>query len=102
MFAKLETWLFIGLAAACSIGILYVAAHANQRSILLVQAATGVIAGLFLQPSTSGIVALVTAVLSLVALRGHPAFIGGLALFALGVAAGIGALIMTSTTPTRC
>jgi hypothetical protein len=57
---------------------------------------------MFLQPSTSGIVALVTAVLSLFALPRRRSFIGGVALFVLGLAAGIGALIITSTTPARC
>jgi len=57
---------------------------------------------MFLQPATSGIVALVTALLSLVALPRRRSFIGGLGLFALGAAAGIGALILTSTTPARC
>lgn len=102
IFAKLETWLFIGLAGACSIVTLYVAAHANPRSTVLVQPAIGVVAGLFLQPSTSGIVALVTAVFSLAALPRDRSFIGGLALFALGVGAGIGAVSLTSTTPARC
>ena len=97
-----QTWLFLSLAAASSIVILYVAAHATPRSMLLVQGASGAIAGLFLQPSTSGIVALVTAVLSLVALPRGRSFIVGLALFAFGVAAGIGVLIVTSTTPARC
>jgi len=66
-----------------------------------VQAAGGVIVGLFFQPSTSGIVALVTAALSLSALP-RRSFIGGLALFALGAAAGLAALALTSTTPARC
>jgi hypothetical protein len=79
-----------------------VAAHATPFATTLVQGATGVIVGMYLQPSTSGIVALLTAVLSLVALPRGRWFIGGLALFVFGVAAGIGALIVTSTTPTRC
>jgi hypothetical protein len=102
IFARVETWLFLVLAGACSIVILYVAAHANPRSTVLVQAASGVIVGMFVQPSTSGIVALATAVLSLVALPRGPSFIGGVALFALGVAGGVAAMIVTSTTPTRC
>jgi hypothetical protein len=89
------------LAGACSLGILYVAAHADARSTALVQVATGVIVGMFAQPATSGIVALVTAFISLRALP-RRSLIAGLALFALGVAGGIGALILTSTTPTRC
>jgi hypothetical protein len=90
------------LAAACSLITLYLAAHADARSLALVQVPVGVIVGMFLQPSTSGIVALVTAVLSLVALPRGRSFIGGLALFALGVAAGFVALMLTSATPTRC
>jgi len=101
IFARVETFLFLGLAAACSVAILYVAAHADPRSTVLVQAAAGVIVGMFLQPATSGIVALVTAVLSLRALP-RRSFINGLALFALGVAVGLVALILTSTTPARC
>jgi hypothetical protein len=102
IFARLETWLFLILAGACSVVILYVAAHQGPRSTLLVQAASGVIVGMFLQPSTSGIVALVTAVLSLAALPRRRSFFSGLALFAFGIAVGIAALILTSTTPTRC
>jgi hypothetical protein len=90
------------LAGVCSILALYVAAHATPFATTLVQGATGVIVGMYLQPSTSGIVALLTAVLSLVALPRGRSFIGGLALFAFGVAAGIGVLIMTTTTPARC
>jgi hypothetical protein len=57
---------------------------------------------MYLQPSSSGIVALVTAVFSLVAVPRGRSLIEGVTLFALGMAAGIGALIMTSTTPARC
>jgi hypothetical protein len=75
--------------------------HADPRSRALVQVASGVIVGMFLQPSTSGIVALVTAVLSLRAIP-RRGFITGLPLFALGFAGGLAALILTSTTPARC
>jgi hypothetical protein len=102
IFARLDTWLFIALAGACSLVVLYVGLHASPLATTLVQAASGTIVGMFLQPSTSGIVALVTAVSSLLALPRGRSFIGGLALFAVGMAAGIGALIMTSTTPARC
>ena len=102
IFARIETWLFIALVGLCSIVVLYVATNATPQSTVLVQAASGVIVGLFLQPSTSGIVALVTGFLSLVTLPRDRSLYGGLALFALGVAAGIGARIITSTTPTRC
>jgi hypothetical protein len=64
---------FIGLAGAGSLVTLYVAADATPLLRTLVQPATGVIAGMFLQPSTSGLVALVTA-----------------------------AMILTSATPARC
>jgi hypothetical protein len=101
IFAKLETLVFLVLAGACSIAILYVAVHPTEPSRTLVQAASGVIVGMFLQPSSSGIVALATAVLSLAALP-RRSFIGGVALFAVGVAAGLGATILTSTTPARC
>ena len=101
IFAKLETWVFLVLAGACSLAILYVAAHPTEPSRTLVQAASGAIVGMFLQPSSSGIVALATAVLSLAALP-RRSFIGGVALFAVGVAAGLGAMILTSTTPARC
>jgi len=90
------------LAGACSLITLYVAAHADARSLVLVQVPVGVIVGMFLQPSTAGIVALVTAVLSLVALPRGRSFLVGLALFALGVAAGFVALMLTSATPARC
>jgi len=89
------------LAGSSSLAILYVAAHANPMSRTFVQAASGVIVGLFLQPSTSGIVALVSAALSLSALP-RRSFIGGVALFALGAAAGVAAMILTSMTPARC
>jgi len=89
------------LAAACSLAIFYVAADANPRSRTFVQAASGVIVGLFLQPSTAGIVALVTAALSLSALP-RRSFIGGVALFGVGVAVGLAAMILTSMTPARC
>jgi hypothetical protein len=101
IFAKLETFAFLGVAGVASLAILYVSAHSNPRSLVLLQAAAGVVVGMFLQPSTSGIVALVTAVLSLRALP-RPSFINGIALFALGVAVGRAALILTSTTPARC
>jgi len=101
IFAKLETWVFLVLAAACSLAILYVAAHPNPSLMTVVQAASGVIVGLFLQPSSSGIVSLATAVLSLAALP-RRSFVGGIAFFAVGVAVGLGAMILTSTTPARC
>jgi len=93
---------FIGSAGVCSLSILYVASHATPRAITLAQAPAGVIVGMFLQPATSGLVALVTAVFSLVALSRGRSFLAGLGLFALGVAAGLAALILTSTTPARC
>jgi len=89
------------LAGACSLGILYVATHADAPSTALVQVASGVIVGMFLQPATSGLVALVTAVLSLRAIP-RRSLVAGVALFAVGVAAGIAARILTSTTPVRC
>ena len=94
--------MFLAVGGACSLVILYLAARATALSRTFVQAASGVIVGMFLQPSSSGIVALVTAVLSLVALRRSRSFIGGVALFALGLAAGRAALVMTSTTPAHC
>jgi hypothetical protein len=66
-----------------------------------VQAATGVIAGMFLQPSTSGLVVLVTVAFSVRALP-RQSFVGGAALLALGVAVGLAAMILTSATPARC
>jgi hypothetical protein len=101
IFARLETFVFLGVAGAASLAILYVAAHATSRSRVLAQTAAGVVVGMLLQPSTAGIVALATAVLSLRALP-RPSFISGVALFALGVAVGRAALVLTSTTPTRC
>jgi len=90
------------VAGASSLFILYVASRGTPFSRTLVQAASGVIVGMFLQPSSSGIVAAVTAVSSLGALRGSRSFIGGVALFGLGLAAGRVALMLTSTTPARC
>ena len=101
IFARPEAFVFIGLAGACSLGILYVATHAEARSTALVQVASGVIVGMFLQPATSGLVALVTAVLSLRALP-RRSLVAGMALFAIGVVAGLAARILTSTTPVRC
>jgi hypothetical protein len=92
---------FIGLAGACSLVTLYVAADGTPLLRTLVQAATGVIAGMFLQPSTSGLVALVTVAFSVRALP-RRSFAGGTALFALGVAVGLAAMILTSATPARC
>jgi hypothetical protein len=101
IFARVDTFVFLALAAVSSLVIVYVAAHADPRSTVLVQGAAGVIVGMFLQPATSGVVALFTAVLSLRALpRGS--FGGGVALFALGVAVGLATMILTSTTPARC
>ena len=101
IFAKLGTFAFLGVAGAASLAVLYVAAHASERSRVLVQTAAGVVVGLFLQPATSGIVGLVTAVLSLRALP-RPSFRNGVALFAVGVALGRAALLLTSTTRARC
>ena len=101
IFARPETFVFIGLVGACSLGILYVATHADARSTAVVQVASGVIVGMFLQPATSGLVALVTAVLSLRALP-RRSLVAGVALFAIGVVAGLAARILTSTTPVRC
>jgi len=101
IFARPETFVFIGLVGACSLGILYVATHAGARSTAVVQVASGVIVGMFLQPATSGLVALVTAVLSLRALP-RRSLVAGVALFAIGVVAGLAARILTSTTPVRC
>jgi len=101
IFTRPETFVFIGLVGACSLGILYVATHAEARSTAVVQVASGVIVGMFLQPATSGLVALVTAVLSLRALP-RRSLVAGVALFAIGVVAGLAARILTSTTPVRC
>jgi hypothetical protein len=101
IFAKIETWLFVALAGACCLAILYVAVHPNPRSRVLVQVATGTVAGMFLQPSTSGIVAVAMIALSLGAIP-RTSFIGGVALFAFGLAAGLGVLILTSTPSARC
>ena len=101
IFTRPETFVFIGLVGACSLGILYVATHADARSTAVVQVASGVIVGMFLQPATSGLVALVTAVLSLRALP-RRSLVAGMALFAIGVVAGLAARILTSTTPVRC
>jgi hypothetical protein len=92
---------FLGIAAAASLAMLYVAANANPRSLVLVQAAAGVVVGMFLQPATSGVVALLTAVLALRALP-RDSFTNGTLLFALGVAVGLATMILTSTTPARC
>jgi hypothetical protein len=102
IFARPEAWLFIALAAACSLVILYVAAHATPLARTLVQGATGIVVGMYLQPSTSGIAALVTTVLSLASLPPRRSLVGGLALFVLGMMAGIGARILTSTPGVRC
>jgi len=90
------------MAGVSSLVILYVASRGTPFSRTLVQAASGVIVGMLLQPSSSGIVALVTAGFSLVALRRSRSLIGGVALFGLGLAAGRVVLSLTSTTPARC
>jgi len=94
--------LFLAVAGASSLVILYAASRGTPFSRTLVQAASGVIVGMLLQPSSSGIVALVTAGFSLVALRRSRSLIGGVALFGLGLAAGRVVLSLTSTTPARC
>jgi hypothetical protein len=93
---------YLAVAGGCSLVILYVATRVTPLSLTFVQAASGVIVGMFLQPSSSGIVALVTAGFSLVALGRSRSFIGGVALLGLGLAAGRAVLILTSTTPARC
>jgi len=94
--------LYLAAAGGCSLVILFVATRATPVFLTFVQAASGAIVGMFLQPSSSGIVALVTAGFSLVALRRSRSFIGGVAFFGLGLAAGRAVVILTSTTPARC
>lgn len=93
--------LFVAVFAASALAIVYVAFRPTPRSRTLVQLASGVIAGIGIQPSSAAVIALLTAGLSLGSAP-RRSFIVSLVLLLVGIAAGWLVLTATSGPAARC